>query len=214
MPRPFIYAALILIAMSLIPMALLIGAQQSDKQKPRIQIVPDMDQQQKYKTQSVNRFFRDGRAMRLPPAGTVARGYLDDDDLLYYGLDANGEFSSRFPLAVDEAVLVRGQQRYGVHCAVCHGLAGDGDGTVHRRAEALQEGTWTPPTDLASEVVVTRTHGHLYNTITNGIRNMPAYGPQITVTDRWAIVAYVRALQRARTATLDDVPEDERKLLQ
>jgi mono/diheme cytochrome c family protein len=152
--------------------------------------------------------------MRLPPAGTVARGGLDDDDLLYYGLDETGEFSDRFPLPVDEALLARGQQRYEVHCAVCHGLAGDGAGTVHRRAEGLQEGTWTPPTDLASELVVSRPHGHLLNTITNGIRNMPAYGPQITVPDRWAIVAYVRALQRARTATLNDVPEEARKSLQ
>jgi mono/diheme cytochrome c family protein len=84
---------------------------------------------------------------------------------------------------------------------------------THRRAEQLQEGTWTPPTDLASQTVVGRSHGHLYNSIANGIRNMPAYGHQIPPADRWAIVAYVRALQRARNASLDDVPEEQRRNL-
>ena len=84
---------------------------------------------------------------------------------------------------------------------------------MNLRAESLQEGTWTTPTDLASAVVVGRPNGHIFNTITNGIRNMPAYGPQVEVNDRWAIVAYVRALQRARNATLADVPDDARKNL-
>ena len=151
--------------------------------------------------------------MRLPPAGTVARGQLDDDDLFYYGLDPSGEFDTGFPLPVSAALLARGQERFAIYCAVCHGLAADGNSAVHHRAESLQEGTWTPPTDLASEVVLGRPNGHLFNTITNGIRSMPAYGPQIPVADRWAIVAYVRALQRARNAALTDVPEDVRKTL-
>ena len=84
---------------------------------------------------------------------------------------------------------------------------------MHQRAAALAEGTWTPPTDLASQTVVDRPVGHIYNTITNGIRNMPAYGSQIPPEDRWAIVAYVRALQLSRNATIDDVPADVRATL-
>ncbi len=213
MPRPLIYAALILATLSLVPMAFLLKARQSVKTEPRIQVVFDMDSQPKYKAQSTNPVFQDGRSMRLAPAGTVARDQLDDDDLLYYGLAANGEFGTGFPLPVTAALLARGQERFAIYCAICPGLAADGHSTVHSRAEALQEGTWTPPTDLASEVVLERTNGHLFNTITNGIRSMPGYGPQIPVADRWAIVACVRALQRARNATVSDVPEDVRKTL-
>ena len=84
---------------------------------------------------------------------------------------------------------------------------------VAKRADELLEGTWTPPTSFHSELLRERPVGHLFNTISNGIRNMPAYGPQIPVDDRWAIVAYVRALQRSQNATVDDVPPDIRAQL-
>ena len=84
---------------------------------------------------------------------------------------------------------------------------------VSKRADALMEGTWTPPTSFHTDLIRERPDGHLYNTISNGIRNMPAYGSQISVADRWAIVAYVRALQRSQNATVDDVPEDIRAQL-
>jgi mono/diheme cytochrome c family protein len=213
MPRSLIYALLILVALSFIPMALLVKARTTVKAIPRLQIVPDMDNQPSFKAQSGNKFFQDGRAMRQQAQGTIARDQLDADDLLYYGLDEEGEFSSDFPLPVNGALLARGRERFDIYCAACHGLSGDGNGPVHLRAEKLQEGTWVPPADLAGPAVLERPNGHLFNTITNGIRNMPAYGPQIEVADRWAIVAYVRALQRARTATLADVPEEVRQTL-
>jgi mono/diheme cytochrome c family protein len=213
MPRPLIYGLLVLIALSFVPMALMVRARSAVKNQPRLQIVPDMDSQPKFKTQAVNRFFADGRAMRQLPEGTVARGQLDADDLYSYGLDASGEFGADFPVPVTAALLARGRERFNIHCAACHGLSGNGNGPVHLRAEQLQEGTWTPPTDLTSEVVRGRPNGHIFNTITNGIRNMSAYGPQIDVPDRWAIVAYVRALQRSRVATVADVPEDVRQTL-
>jgi mono/diheme cytochrome c family protein len=109
-------------------------------------------------------------------------------------------------MPVDRDLLERGRQRYDVFCSPCHGLAGFGDGMVARRADELQEGTWTPPTSFHSDLIRQRPDGHLYNTITNGIRNMPGYGSQIPVEDRWAVVAYVRALQRSQNATVDDVP--------
>lgn len=95
-------------------------------------------------------------------------------------------------------------------CAPCHGLSGYGNGPVAIRAEELEQGTWTPPASFHTELVRERPAGHIFNTISNGIRNMPAYGPQIPVEDRWAIVAYVRALQRSRDAKISDLPDGVR----
>jgi mono/diheme cytochrome c family protein len=102
----------------------------------------------------------------------------------------------------------RSQRRPCIFCAPCHGLGGAGNGAVSQRADRLAEGTWTPPTDLAGQLVRERPDGEIFNTIKHGIRNMPGYGPQIPVEDSWAIVAYVRALQLSRNATLDDVPSE------
>lgn len=216
MPRVLIFIGLILVSLTLVPISCVVKNWFNPvKHSPRIQIVPDMDNQLKYKTQMRNTFFEDGRGMREWPEGTVARGLLRDDRQYQYGLvdDNDTTYTDEFPLEVSEALLARGQQRFNIYCATCHGLGGAGDGMTHRRAESLQQGTWTPPTDLTSQTVLDRPHGHIYNTIANGIRNMPAYGHQIPVEDRWAIVAYVRALQRARNATLDDVPEENRRTL-
>ena len=213
-PRPLIYIGLILISLSLVPMACILKNWHDPvKTTPRIQINPDMDQQPKYAPQSAHPFFADGRAMRAWPEGTVPRGMLRDDDRFYHGLEPDSTLTEVFPLPVNEGLLARGQERYDIFCAVCHGLGGQGDGMVHRRAEDLAQGTWIPPTDLTSQTVVERSHGHLYSSITHGIRTMAAYGHLIPPDDRWAIVAYVRALQRARNATLDDVPEEHRRTL-
>ncbi len=214
MPRPILYVLLALVALSLIPIGLIYKASHAGKNRTRIQVVHDMDQQTKSKAQSVNPFFADGMAMRHHPTGTVARGRLEDNDAYFRGTtDIDTVFVDTFPVEVTREMVMRGRDRFVIHCAPCHGLAGAGDGLVHRHALALGEGTWTPPTDLASSTVVERPVGHLHNTIKNGIRNMPAYGPQITVEDRWAIVAWVRALQLSRNATIDDVPADVRATL-
>lgn len=214
MPRPLLYIAFVLAALTLVPLACVMKNWTNPvKTGTRIQVVPDMDSQPKFKAQSLNPFFADGRAMRRWPDGTVARDLLRDDSAFEYGIEADSTFTGTFPMPVTEALMTRGRERFGIYCATCHGLGGAGDGMINQRAEQLAQGTWTPPTDLASETVVGRPHGHLYNTIANGIRNMPAYGHQISVSDRWAIVAYVRALQRARNASLDDVPEDNRRAL-
>ncbi|PWB75022.1 MAG: quinol:cytochrome C oxidoreductase [Holophagae bacterium] len=171
-----------------------------------------MDNQPKYRPQSRNRLFADRRAMRPPVEGTVARGELREDDRLYRGA-VGGVWVEEIPVPVTDQLLRRGRARYDIYCSPCHGLAGYGDGMVAKRADALQEGTWTPPASFHSELVRGRPVGHLYNTISNGIRNMPAYGPQITVEDRWAIVAYLRALQRSQSATVEDVPPELRAQL-
>ncbi|HHN75337.1 MAG TPA: cytochrome c [Acidobacteria bacterium] len=214
MPRPMIYLLILLVCASFVPLALIARARTSVSSRPRIHIVPDMDSQEKFKAQSASLLFSDGRAMRLPVEGTIAQGELQDDDHYYRG-KVGETFTTTFPdqIRVDRALLERGRERFGIYCAPCHGLAGDGDGMVARRADELQEGTWTPPSNLHDKTVVERPVGHLYNTISNGIRNMPSYGSQIPVEDRWAIVAYVRALQRSRRASIDEVPADKRSTL-
>jgi mono/diheme cytochrome c family protein len=143
----------------------------------------------------------------------VARGELRDDTALFAGRDAAGAWVEAMPVAVTAQAMKRGKERYDVFCSPCHGLAGYGDGIVAKRADRLQEGTWTPPSSLHTDLVRSRPDGQLYNTVANGVRNMPAYGAQIPVADRWAIVAYVRALQRSQNARIADVPADVRPQL-
>jgi mono/diheme cytochrome c family protein len=218
MSRSIFYILAVLVALSLIPVALIYKAQSARKDRPRIQVVYDMDQQYKYKTQTESGFFADGVSMRGLPEGTVARGMLHADDAVYKGMEtltAGGDtvYVDEIPLPVTAALMERGQQRYDIFCATCHAPSGNGQSLVHLRAQGLAEGTWSPPTDLTSDAVVAREDGHIYNTITHGIRNMPGYGSQIKPEDRWAIVAYVRALQLARGATIEDVPADVRREL-
>ena len=111
-------------------------------------------------------------------------------------------------VTMSDELLRRGQERFNIYCAVCHGQDGAGNGPVHVRATELMEPKWLPPTSLHSDIVLGRSNGHLYNTINVGIRNMPGYGAQIPVADRWAIVAYVRALQLSQRAPADLVSKE------
>ena len=211
-PRWMLFAVIVLIALSWIPMSLVVRARNVKSAKPPIHVVPDMDNQPSYRAQKRNRLFADRRAMRPPVAGAVARGRLAADDALELGR-VGDEWVTAIPIPVDRALLERGRERFDIFCSPCHGLAGYGDGAVAKRADALQEGTWTPPSSFHTDLVRSRPVGQLYNSIVNGIRNMPAYGPQIDVEDRWAVVAYLRALQRSQNATIEDVPTDLRAAL-
>jgi mono/diheme cytochrome c family protein len=156
--------------------------------------------------------FADRRAMRPPVDGTIPQEEVLGEPALTTG-KVEGSWVDAIPIEVDLALMRRGRERFDIYCSPCHGLAGFGDGMVAKRADELQEGTWTPPSSFHTDLVRGRPVGHIFNTISNGIRNMPAYGPQIPVEDRWAIVAYVRALQRSQHATVDDVPPDTRAQL-
>lgn len=129
----------------------------------------------------------------------MAVGHLDLDDHFYRGKGPGGAWARTFPdqVTIDDATMARGQERYNVYCSPCHGLTGAGDGMVAKRADALAEGTWVPPTNVNQDHLRQQPIGQLFNTITHGIRNMPPYGHQIEPADRWAILLYVRALQRA-----------------
>lgn len=211
-PRWLVYTLLTLVVLSWIPLAMIARARTTTTTRPRVHLVPDMDAQPSSKPQEASAVFADGRAMRPPVAGTVARGQLRADRARELGREGEA-WVTALPVAMDRGLLERGRERYEIFCAPCHGLSGHGDGMVAKRAEALAEGTWTPPSSFHTDLVRGRENGHLYNTITNGIRNMPGYGSQVGVHDRWAIVAYVRALQRSQNATLEDVPADVRATL-
>jgi len=214
MPKWVMPVLVILFSLSLVPIAFIARARTTRSSQPRVHVVPNMDNQQRFKSQQPNNWFADGRAMRLPVEGTVARGRLDLDAHYTQGLDGEA-YAETFPgrVEVTHQLVARGAQRYQIYCAPCHGLSGYGDGVVSRRADRLQQGTWVPPSSFHIEPASTRTVGHLYNTISNGIRTMPSYGSQIEVEDRWAIVAYVKALQRSQHASTDDVPPDKRSQL-
>lgn len=115
---------------------------------------------------------------------------------------------------ITQKFLKRGEQRFNIYCAVCHGQVGKGNGLVSERAKEIQSLDWLPPTDLTSKPVVAQKIGKIFDTISNGRRKMAGYKNQITVKDRWAIAAYVRALQASQTGSIEDVPEKQRAILE
>jgi len=164
-----------------------------------------MHDQPKYIPLRESTFFADNRSARPVVAGTVARGQLRDDPQRYTG-KVNGADADVFPFPVDAAMMARGRERYDIHCSPCHGRTGQGDGMVVRR------GYRRPPTyhqDRLRNAPV----GHFFDVMTNGFGAMPDYAAQITVDDRWAIAAYIRALQASGHATLEVVPPGERNKL-
>lgn len=183
---------------------LLVGCQGSISDQPPIHVNPNMDWQERFEAQEANPFFADGRAMRAPVSGTIARGFLQDDVELWTGKTSSGAWTD-IPVDVDRELLERGRDRYEVFCSVCHGLAGDGLGIIMTGNYG-----YVPAPTFHSEVLRSQPDGYLYDALANGVRNMPGYGSQIPVNDRWAIVAYIRALQRSQHADAADVPENER----
>ncbi len=206
-----------LACLALIPLAIVWYMRNNKSSEPRIHIVQDMDNQERFKAQQASTLFADGRAMR-PPVGatserplgiTVARGELRSDEAYYTGLK-DGQFVTSLPsghFAVDAALLERGRNRFEIFCSTCHGMDGRGGGRTNLRALELGGG-WVQASDLTDDERRARPVGHIFNSITNGIRNMGPYGDRIPETDRWAIVAYVRALQRSANGVQSDVPAD------
>ena len=167
----------------------------------------DMHDQPKYIPLRGSDFFGDARSARPPVEGAVARGQLKDDTAFYAGKNPGGGLTETFPFPVTRQVLERGRERYDIYCAPCHDRLGDGDGMIVRR------GFRRPPsyhTDRLREAA----NGYLYDVISSGFGAMPDYAAQIQPADRWAIVAYVRALQLSRHATLDDAAPDARARLE
>jgi len=163
----------------------------------------DMRDQAKFEPFEESLFFKNKMSARLPVEGTVARGQLNDDDHFYTGR-VDGDFVEDFPFPITRTVLERGRERYDIYCSVCHGRTGYGDGMIVKRG-------FPPARSFHSDKERTKAAGYYYNVITNGFGMMYGYAAQIPPKDRWAIVAYVRALQLSQNATMVDVPADERK---
>jgi mono/diheme cytochrome c family protein len=160
----------------------------------------DMGNQPKNKPLSPSDFFADGRSERAPVENTVARGALDNDDLVV------AKESNNFPVPVNEALLERGEDRYKIFCTPCHGLQGDGNGMVAMR------GMKHPPSYHIDRLRQSP-NGYYYDVITNGFGQMYSYSAQIPPRDRWAIIAYLRALQLSRNAHVAELPADVREKL-
>jgi len=174
--------------------------------KPPVHLNPNMDTQEKYKPQAEGDFFEDHSTMETPVAGVVAREYLRDDDAFYRGIDENGNSLKESPVPLTEEGLARGRERFGIYCAVCHGPVGDGK-------SIMVEKQYIPPPTYHQDRLRQMPDGEIFNTVSNGLRNMPSYKNQIPVMDRWQIIHYLRALQRSQDATISDVPPQLREEL-
>ena len=167
----------------------------------------DMQDQPRYEVNSPSAFFADGRADRPLVKGVVARGSITDDPLVELGKTADGAFATAVPMPVTRELLARGRERYDIYCTPCHARTGDGLGMV------VQRGYKQPPS-FHIERLRTAPPGYFYDTITSGFGVMPSYAAQVPVADRWAIAAYIGALQLSQHASLADVPADERSRLE
>ena len=187
------------------------GCRGMQSEKPPIHPNLNMDFQEKFEAQEANPFFADDAAMRQPVAGTVARGQLvtTDNAPFEYGRTASGAFVSEIPVEVTPALLDRGEERYLIYCAVCHGPSGDGQGVI-MAGNAGQGYGYPPAPTYHSDYLRDIEDGYLYSVIANGVRSMPSYGHELLPQDRWAVVAYIRALQRSQDADLEDIPLEER----
>jgi mono/diheme cytochrome c family protein len=201
------YAYLVL-ALVVVGSVSILGFRGSVTTKPPLEVFPDMDRQAKYKPQAASPFFADGRADRPLPAGVVSRGNLRTDDHLYLGKTADGRFAAGFPAAIsiDAKLMERGQDRYAIYCLPCHGAIGDGNGVTK------SYGMGATPT-YHSDLLRKMPEGEIYNTITNGKGTMLPYADKLSPEDRWAVIAYVRALQRAQTGSINDVPASHKSEL-
>ncbi len=164
-----------------------------------------MADQPRYKPLARSTFFGDERSARPLVEGTVARGHVDADELFYKGT-IKGKLADKFPFPITKEVLLRGQERYNIFCSPCHDRTGTGQGMIVRRG-------FQPPPSYHIDRLREAPVGHFFTIITRGFGIMPDYAAQIPVRDRWAIIAYIRALQLSQNAKIADVPDKERAAL-
>jgi hypothetical protein len=165
-----------------------------------------MGTQPRYDPLEPSALFADGQSARQPVPDTVARGQLRDDTLLFSGTE-NGQVADRFPFPVTREVLARGQDRFEIYCAVCHGRTGYGNGMIVQRG-------FVPPPSFHTDELRQAPVGHIFAVATDGFGAMPSYAEQVPVRDRWAIVAYIKALQLSQHADASQLPVDLRSQLE
>jgi hypothetical protein len=162
----------------------------------------DMHDAPRYEPLEASTFFDDGRGSRTLVANTVARGTLREDEHLYTG-KIDGQLTDVFPMPVTAEVMARGRDRYGVFCTPCHGGTGQGNGMVVQRG-------FRAPAPFHEDRLRNAPAGYFFDVMTHGFGAMSDYAAQVPVADRWAIAAFIRALQFSQRATVDDVPVDRR----
>ena len=196
----------------------ILGQRGSHFRKPPLYIFPDMEWQLKLRPQKENSFFTNGLSSQLAVPGTIARStplqvasrpiYSYEDVPVNTGrTTATTNFIDNNPLPITATLLKRGQQRFTINCSPCHGATADGNGITKKIGAMLIVA------NLHDKRIVEMADGELFFVITNGRNNMGAYGANVTVEDRWAIIAYLRALQLARLGSIDDVPQELRAAL-
>jgi mono/diheme cytochrome c family protein len=166
----------------------------------------DMHDAPRYKPLAESDFFANGSSARPLPAGTVARGFLHEDALLYTGRTAEGSLATELPMPVTRALLVRGHERFDIFCSPCHGRLGDGRGMVVQRG-------YKQPSSYHVERLRQAPIGYIFDVMTNGFGTMPSYAPQVPAEDRWAIAAYIRALQLSQHYDAAKLSPEERARL-
>ncbi|MFN7996197.1 MAG: cytochrome c [Bryobacteraceae bacterium] len=166
----------------------------------------DMFDQPKVRPLRDSQFFTDGRSARPVPAGTFEYTDTDSGEAITLGT-TNGNFVATIPIPVDDRILRRGRERFDIYCSPCHGRVGDGRGMIARRG-------FIQPANLHNDRVRNAPPGYIYAVIAHGYGSMPEYGDQVPTKDRWAIVAYIRALELSRRATVADVPPENLRLLE
>jgi mono/diheme cytochrome c family protein len=167
--------------------------------RPPIHVNPSMDDQPKVRPQAASDFFYNGASMREPVPGTIPIGGLREDGPFFTGRGAGGQFVATSPVAVDDALVERGRQRYGIYCQPCHDARGDGKGILFQRGNV-------PTATFHQDKVLKYPDGQVFDVITNGVGLMSGYRWPIPPADRWAIVAYVRTMQRERLARSASAP--------
>src|SRR5687768_2125612 len=167
--------------------------------RPPIHLNPSMDDQPKVRAQAASDFFYNGASMREPVPGTIPIGGLQEDGPFFTGKGADGQFVAMSPVAVDEALVERGRQRYGIYCQPCHDARGDGKGILFQRGNV-------PTATFHQDKILNYPDGQIFDVITNGTGLMAPYRWPIPPADRWAIVAYVRQLQRERQERAASAP--------
>jgi len=191
---------LLIFALAVVTVMGVFGKRGHHFKQPPLEIFTDMDRQPKLRPQQPNLTFASGRSSQEPVLGTVARDDHYENNAINTGREpGTTNFVATIPVPVNEQLMLRGKQRFEIYCLPCHGPQGDGNGIVKKYGYATVK-------SLHDKTVVPLPDGDIFNTITYGKSTMFPYGSQISIEDRWAIVAYVRALQRSHLGTLDEVP--------
>jgi mono/diheme cytochrome c family protein len=167
--------------------------------RPPIHLNPSMDDQPKVRTQTSSDFFYNGASMREPVPGTVAIDGLKEDTAFFTGKGADGQFVATIPVTMNDTVLERGRQRYVIYCQPCHDARGEGKGILFQRGNV-------PTASFHQEKILKYPDGQMFDIVTNGMGLMPAYRWPIPPSDRWAIIAYVRELERRQAARVAAAP--------